>query len=255
MGDDAGKSSAAKLVKRLGAVTTAAAALLAGSVAHSRENDVMRGILDRAGSTLSLSASLKQEAVVDPPPLVLKPSDLDIESLFAGHRSHSSHSSHRSHSSHSSHASSSIGGYRSPSSTPIRQYSAPVRQPAASQPSPVRSPAIKQPAASRPASELPDLSDAEFKKQAQKTSASKYEPLKGVDLAIPEERFVLLSVHSKDDKPMAYIRDLANGKSKLVRIGEKIAEYTLVEVDLTRETAKLRADGMDITLTSIKSKK
>lgn len=50
-------------------------------------------------------------AVDDPSKTVsLRPLNLDINNLFASHRSHSSHSSHRSHSSHSSHYSGSGGG-------------------------------------------------------------------------------------------------------------------------------------------------
>lgn len=233
MTDDAGQSSAARFARKLGAVTAAAAALLADNAAHSRESDMLRGLLDRA-AVFSPAPVVGERASLLPPPLILRSSDR-VDTLMAGHRSHSSHSSHRSH------VSSSIGGGRSPSSAPLDID-------VGSRPRPTALPASK--------TTTPKLSGPALRQQTPETPVRKYEPPTNVNLENPDERFQLISVpHKKDGDAKAFIKDLETGKSVLLDIGEKIGEYTLVEVDVNQQTARLRIAGSkDVSLKKLKPK-
>lgn len=62
----------------------------------------------------------------------LRPLNLDMDNLFASHRSHSSHSSHRSHSSHSSHYSGSGASSYVPSSPAVHSSTSTATSPATS---------------------------------------------------------------------------------------------------------------------------
>src|SRR5579872_1706648 len=87
-----------KLVRKVGTVTAAAAALLTQGAGQAKEHDIFKGLLNRP--TIA-AISVEDWTKKLPPPLVLTPSaPADGGILLAGHRSHSSHSSHSSHRSH-----------------------------------------------------------------------------------------------------------------------------------------------------------
>lgn len=103
----------------------------------------MRKTLTIAGATLSSLHGAMQDqssAVLDANLLAMSerdsgyavtlnaPLNVNMENMYAGHRSHSSHSSHRSHSSHSSHYSGSGSSY-SPPAAPRPTYVPPPPPP------------------------------------------------------------------------------------------------------------------------------
>jgi hypothetical protein len=102
--NDSDVNLAARITRKVGAVTTAAAALLSQAQASTHHSEPIKGLLDRA--TLTAVADVKKSSIKLPPPLVLTPSGNIYDGMMlAGHRSHSSHSSHSSHTSHRSHVS------------------------------------------------------------------------------------------------------------------------------------------------------
>jgi len=95
-------TSADRLMKKIGNVTIAAGALLAGtSIAHS--HPLARLVESAKASATVVSNSSASEL---PPPLLMN--STDVGDVQFGHQSHSSHRSHSSHSSHRSHYSSSF---------------------------------------------------------------------------------------------------------------------------------------------------
>lgn len=239
-----GVSGASRFARRIGAVTAAAAALLATSAAHSNESDLMRGLIDRVVVT---SLDINRDNIL--PPLILTPSNPQIDSLYAGHRSHSSHSSHRSH---SSHASSSMGGGRTTQSSPSFDRVTPAATPLRPN-KPATGAASKLSQGDSLESRNVSNSDQTV---PEKAAPQKYEPPAGVNLGNPTERFQLINVPQVDEEARANIKDLATGKSTLFDLGEKVGEFTLVEIDLRTESVRLRGTGTkDITLTKIRKGK
>ena len=208
---------------KIGAVATAAAALLAQAEGIAHESDPFKGLLERA-RVRSVSSAMEE---LLPPPVVLQPPTDERDGLIlAGHRSHSSHSSHRSHISgsgaHRSHFSASLGTSPPAITAPRRSSGLGLKSSLPDDES-VSSPA-KAPVMTIPA--------APAKKPA-------YSPPADVDLTKAEERFRLVGLPRARNIVRATLLDHKTGERHTLNVGDRLEGYTLMQIDVDKKAVEL----------------
>lgn len=233
----------AEIARKIGAVSTTAAALLTQSPAQAHESDLLKGILDNAAfNAASLNADSPKIEL--PPPLILTPSDPTNEGLMlAGHRSHSSHSSHRSHVSGSGHSShfSATSAPSSPAVSPrVIDRGNPPKKPNTHTTTDHNSTNTK-------AAPLRSTDKSEaLAPYVPKTP--KYVPPKNVDLDNPEARFELISVSRVNNVVKATIYDLKTGRRSTVAAHEEIDDYEVMQIDLAKQIVKLQGPNKKLAV-------
>ncbi len=257
-GDEQRRSLLQKLVRKVGTVAGAAAALLASNAGTVDANQPHSSPAQPRAVTLSNLHDGTGRRRDLPPPLVLKSSMANAKAMFAaGHRSHSSHSSHSSHrshvsgASHSSHFSSSIAP-----STPSADSTAPAPSARTRSRSltrtPKATPSLPQAEDATPVTDskvppttpgLPNAPRTSVKPAPKLPNFSAGATANGEESVDPSTRYRIITMQADKGFPVVFIKDLLTNESKQIRVGETIGDATLMSISLPTRTIRLKPKG------------